>query len=387
MSTQKSDLLAWSQEAEYDTRTDITFDLEQESVISEAAFLRMLRLERRRTERSERSFMLVLVHCGEFSTKAERILLEDVVVALTGATRETDLLGWYETGSTLGLLMTEIGEPNTTTVEKITHKIRHAVEREIVAEEYRKLTFQFRLFPQDVQTGIGEDGQHVHYPDIFRPSMRRVGGGTNGRFGRFLKRGMDLVGSLFALMVFMPLCVTIAVIVKLTSKGPVLFCQKRMGQYGREFNFYKFRTMYTGNDPRIHQEYVSRLISGDLGKSEGVFKMTNDPRITPIGRFLRKSSLDELPQFFNVLKGDMSLVGPRPPLMYEFERYQTWHRRRVFEIKPGLTGLWQVTGRSRTTFDEMVRMDLRYAVERSFWFDVKILLRTPAAMFSGRGAC
>jgi lipopolysaccharide/colanic/teichoic acid biosynthesis glycosyltransferase len=387
MATQKSDLLAWSQEAEYDTRTDITFELVRESVIPEAAFLQMLRLERRRSERSERAFMLVLVHCGEFGSKVEGILLGAIAAALIGATRETDLLGWYETGATLGLLMTEIGEPNAMTVETITHKIRHAVEREIIAEEYSKLTFQFRLFPQDVDTGIGDDDQHVHYPDISRPSTRRKGGGANGRFSRFLKRGMDLVGSLVALIVSIPFCVAIAVIVKLTSKGPVLFCQKRMGQYGKEFNFYKFRTMYTGNDPRIHQDYVSRLISGDFGKSEGVFKMTNDPRITSIGRFLRKSSLDELPQFFNVLKGDMSLVGPRPPLLYEFERYQIWHRRRVFEIKPGLTGLWQVTGRSRTTFDEMVRMDLRYAVERSFWFDVKILLQTPAAMLSGRGAC
>jgi lipopolysaccharide/colanic/teichoic acid biosynthesis glycosyltransferase len=185
----------------------------------------------------------------------------------------------------------------------------------------------------------------------------------------------------------MPLFVILAILVKLTSRGPVLFCQKRVGRYGKEFNFYKFRTMYTGNDPRIHQEYVTKLIAGDLNESSGVYKIVNDPRITPVGRFLRKSSLDELPQFFNILKNDMSLVGPRPPLPYEFERYQTWHKRRVLELKPGLTGLWQVEGRSRTTFDEMVRMDLRYAIERSLWVDVKIILQTPSAMFSGRGAC
>ena len=114
--------------------------------------------------------------------------------------------------------------------------------------------------------------------------------------------------------------------------------------------------------------------------------MTNDPRVTPLGRFLRKTSLDELPQFINVLKGDMSLVGPRPPIPYEFENYDTWHRRRVLEAKPGITGLWQVMGRSRTTFDEMVRLDLQYIRDQSFWLDLKILVKTPVAVLSGSGA-
>jgi lipopolysaccharide/colanic/teichoic acid biosynthesis glycosyltransferase len=133
---------------------------------------------------------------------------------------------------------------------------------------------------------------------------------------------------------------------------------------------------------------VARLIAGDHGAGQGcaVYKLQNDPRVTPLGRFLRKTSLDELPQFFNVLRNEMSLVGPRPPLPYEYERYQVWHRRRVLEMKPGLTGLWQVEGRSRTTFEEMVRIDLRYAGCRSIWMDLKILLLTPGAVLSGRGA-
>jgi lipopolysaccharide/colanic/teichoic acid biosynthesis glycosyltransferase len=200
---------------------------------------------------------------------------------------------------------------------------------------------------------------------------------------------MDICGSLLAITVFLPAFAIIALLVKLTSKGPVLFCQKRVGQYGKEFCFYKFRTMYVDNDSQIHQEYVAKLIAGggDLGQVKGVYKMVDDPRITAVGRFLRKTSLDELPQFVNVLMDDMSLVGPRPPLPYEYERYRTWHKRRVLELKPGLTGLWQVEGRSRTTFDEMVRMDLRYANIRSIWVDLKILMQTPAAMLSGRGAC
>ena len=122
------------------------------------------------------------------------------------------------------------------------------------------------------------------------------------------------------------------------------------------------------------------------GSKAAVYKLTNDPRVTPLGRFLRKTSLDELPQLFNVLLGNMSLVGPRPPLPYEYDRYDVWHRRRVFEVKPGITGLWQVTGRSRTTFDEMVRLDLNYAKAWSVWLDLKILSRTPMAVVSGDGA-
>jgi lipopolysaccharide/colanic/teichoic acid biosynthesis glycosyltransferase len=179
--------------------------------------------------------------------------------------------------------------------------------------------------------------------------------------------------------------------VKATSKGPVLFRQHRVGQYGRRFTFLKFRSMRVGNDPSVHREYVTKLIAGEANRIQaststngtGVYKLANDKRITRIGTFLRKTSLDELPQFINVLKGDMSLVGPRPPIPYELAAYQTWHRRRVLEVKPGITGLWQVTGRSQVKFDDMVRLDLRYATSWSPWLDLKILLRTPGAVIKG----
>jgi lipopolysaccharide/colanic/teichoic acid biosynthesis glycosyltransferase len=150
--------------------------------------------------------------------------------------------------------------------------------------------------------------------------------------------------------------------------------------------------MYTNNDPKIHQEYIQRFIAGqsrgdntEPGKP-AVYKITNDSRVTPIGRFLRKTSLDEFPQFLNVLRGDMSLVGPRPPVPYEYEVYDIWHRRRVLEVKPGVTGLWQVSGRSRMCFDDMVRLDLRYSQSWSLLLDLKILLATPRAVLSGEGA-
>jgi lipopolysaccharide/colanic/teichoic acid biosynthesis glycosyltransferase len=171
----------------------------------------------------------------------------------------------------------------------------------------------------------------------------------------------------------------------------VLFTQQRLGQFGNSFTFLKFRSMYVNNDLKIHQDFMKQLISGDYdgradATSKPVYKMKNDPRVTRIGRFLRRTSLDELPQFFNVLRGDMSLVGPRPPLEYEYEEYDVWHRRRVLEIKPGITGLWQVRGRSRVRFDDMVRLDLQYARGWSLWLDVQILAETPRAVLLGDGA-
>jgi lipopolysaccharide/colanic/teichoic acid biosynthesis glycosyltransferase len=151
--------------------------------------------------------------------------------------------------------------------------------------------------------------------------------------------------------------------------------------------------MYADNDPSVHREYVKKLIAGGAERAftkdsrEGVYKLIDDRRITKIGKFLRRSSLDELPQFFNVLMGEMSLVGPRPAIPYELDAYQAWHRRRILEAKPGITGLWQVTGRSRVTFDEMVRLDLQYVTTWTPWVDIKILFRTPLAVIRGSGAC
>ena len=203
---------------------------------------------------------------------------------------------------------------------------------------------------------------------------------------------MDFMGSLCGLAILSPLLVTLAIAVKLTSKGPIFFRQQRVGQYGRPFTFLKFRSMYTANNHAVHQDYVKKFIAGAHTGGQAAdaktptFKLTNDPRITPLGRVLRKTSLDELPQLINVLRGEMSLVGPRPPIPYEVEYYDIWHKRRFLAVKPGITGLWQVNGRSRTTFDEMVRLDLQYAKSWSLALDIKILLQTPRAIFSGEGA-
>ena len=230
---------------------------------------------------------------------------------------------------------------------------------------------------------------HVHHPGPKDATADADPPHTRRRIYLATKRALDVVGSAALLLLLAPLFLLIAALVKLGSTGPVFFEQVRVGQWMKSFKILKFRTMYVNVDEKLHQQYVTWFITssgeGTPGHTE-VFKLTHDPRITPIGRFLRRTSLDELPQLWNVLRGDMSLVGPRPPIPYELEQYQPWHCRRLLDAKPGITGLWQVTGRSRTTFNEMVRLDLRYARTCSLWTDVKILLATPGAVISGKGA-
>jgi exopolysaccharide biosynthesis polyprenyl glycosylphosphotransferase len=224
----------------------------------------------------------------------------------------------------------------------------------------------------------------ILYSDIFEPVDWL-------KITQKIKRVLDVLGSTIGLILTLPIMVVIAVTIKATSKGPVFFKQKRIGFLGEKFVFYKFRTMYNGCDEEKHKKYITRLISGEIQKNkkndkEDVFKIQNDCRITPIGKFLRKTSLDELPQFFNVIKGEMSLVGPRPPIPYEVRNYKNWHLRRILEVKPGITGIWQVDGRSRTTFEEMVRMDIMYLNKLSIWLDIKILVKTCWVVLTGKGA-
>jgi len=345
----------------------------------------MVSLERKRTERSGKPFMLMLLDAGEVLRERETTLLAGIASAISNSTRETDTLGWYERNRTLGVLFTEIGSADAASVKKVVEKVTRAMQAAVSAEEFRYLHIIFRVFPENSLDNSEQGPDFTLYPDFSERHQTR-------QAGRFFKRMIDIVGSLLALIILSPLLAMIAALVKLTSEGPILFRQNRIGQYGAPFTFLKFRSMYANNDPKAHQEYVAKLIAGGGGLEQpdgsknGAYKLTNDPRITPLGKFLRKTSLDELPQFFNVLKGEMSLVGPRPPVPYEFDRYRIWHKRRVLEIRPGITGLWQVNGRSKTTFDDMVRLDLRYARFWSIWLDMKILLQTPVAVLSGDGA-
>lgn len=198
-------------------------------------------------------------------------------------------------------------------------------------------------------------------------------------FNWMMKRLFDVLASLLILLLASPLMIFVAVAIKLSSKGPVLYSQKRVGYRGKAFAFLKFRSMHVGNDDRIHREYTRQWITENRAHTEKgeakTFKIVDDPRIFTVGRFIRKYSVDELPQLFNVLRGEMSLIGPRPALPYEVEVYREWHRRR-FEAPPGITGLWQVSGRNRLSFDEMVKLDIDYLENWSILLDLQILWRT-----------
>jgi lipopolysaccharide/colanic/teichoic acid biosynthesis glycosyltransferase len=347
-------------------------------VLAEQAFVQVLRLERRRTERSGNPFILVLLNGWAVKHQDSATRVQSICEAIASATRETDVLGWYAQDEVLAVLLTEVGRADEQVADYIAEKISDALRTALGADGCADLDLLVRIYPQPAGT---ENEEGIIYRDLSAPAPRQ-------RRDRFLKRAVDVVGSTAVLILFLPVFLTIGLLVKLTSKGPVFYCQKRVGKYGRLFDFYKFRSMYCDNDSTIHQEYVAKLIAGadGLKQKNGTYKLADDPRVTSLGKLLRRTSLDEIPQFMNVLLGDMSLVGPRPPIPYEFNCYRLWHKRRVMEIKPGLTGLWQVKGRSRTTFDEMVRMDIRYATSRSLIQDLKIILETPGAMFTGSGA-
>lgn len=196
----------------------------------------------------------------------------------------------------------------------------------------------------------------------------------------FVKRTMDIVGSLLALIVLSPVFLLVAILVKLEDGGPVFFAQRRVGQHGREFRMYKVRSMCLNAEQKLKE-----LMQQNQHKDGVTFKIKNDPRITGVGRWLRKFSIDELPQFYNVLKGDMSLVGPRPPVPSEVSKYSLAHRRRL-AIKPGITCIWQISGRAEIDFSGQVQLDVDYIENLSFWTDVKILARTVPAVISGKGA-
>ena len=358
------------------------------SVLDEQSFNKGISLERKRTERSRRPFLLMLLDLGTVTTDDKRgKILNTILSSLSMSIRETDVTGWQKSGTILGIMFTEIPiEGRISIVGTMLSRVRGVLYNSLPFDKFNQITISHYVFPEDWDHHVQQrPSDPTLYPDLERRERR-------GWLYSGTKRVADILGSLVGLLLFAPVFLIIALAIKLTSNGPVLFCQERIGQFGTPFVFLKFRSMYLDNDSKIHREYIQQLIAGKAerqasnGNGQGVYKLTQDPRVTRVGAFLRKTSLDELPQFINVLRGEMSLVGPRPAIPYEVEAYQTWHRRRVLEAKPGITGLWQVNGRSRVGFDEMVRLDVRYAMTRSGWLDMKILLLTPRAVIMGEGA-
>lgn len=356
--------------------------------MDEKTFKWMIAIERKRTERSKAPFLLMLLEAvNKDGTNNYGTTLHRVAVALLSSSRDTDLIGWYKEGIIVGALFTGlVVNDKRAILDTFLTKVTSGLRDELPEELFKQVRISLHLFPDDWDhEKPGRPSNEALYPDLTSHDRGR-------QATLFVKRAIDVLGSAAMLVLLAPLLVTIAIAIKISSKGPVLYRQRRVGRYGQTFVFLKFRSMHVNSDCNVHKDFVTQLIAShpsSRGKSEseqGVYKLTNDKRITRLGRILRRTSLDELPQFLNVLKGEMSLVGPRPPIPYELAAYQTWHRRRLLGVKPGITGLWQVMGRSSVRFDEMVRLDLRYASMWTPWLDVKILLRTPAAVIKGTGA-
>jgi lipopolysaccharide/colanic/teichoic acid biosynthesis glycosyltransferase len=360
----------------------------EREVLNEETFKRRFAIERKRSERSKEPFLLMLLEAGHHqgSERSGRAL-DNMVSALLASSRETDVTGWYKHRSTVGVMFTGlVVNDKNAILSTILRRVSTTLQGELTFDQFNQVSISFHFFPDDWDPDKpGRPSNPALYPDLLNADKGK-------RSLLTIKRAMDIVGSASMLILCAPFFLMIALAVKMSSKGPVFFRQQRVGQYGQCFMFLKFRSMHTNNDQNVHKEFVMKLIADEAHREpsnrsgDGVYKLTNDKRVTRVGKVLRRTSLDELPQFLNVLMGDMSLVGPRPPISYELAAYQTWHRRRVLEVKPGITGLWQVTGRSRVKFDEMVRLDLRYATSWSPWLDLKILMRTPLAVIKGAGA-
>lgn len=228
----------------------------------------------------------------------------------------------------------------------------------------------------------------LYIDDFCSIPMIRLCSQSHGWISNKMKHTVDIIITLPVVVMLLPVFFAIATAIKLNSRGQVFYCAKAVGRDGKEFTMYKFRSMLVNNGNEIHKDFVTKLIKGEIRKEQqkgGVLKITDDQRVTSVGRILRKYSLDELPQLINVLKGDMGLVGPRPCLPYEYEIYKDWHKKRL-SIRPGITCLWQVVGRSDVLFEDMVLLDLYYIYSRGFSMDLRILYETAFAVLGKRGA-
>ncbi len=355
-------------------------------ILGRELFRRVLIAERRRADRVNQPSVVLIVKTRYRWPGARSVMWKATIAALAVCTRETDIVGWLEHKTRIGVILHDIPPATAANPAVLEVRIRRELARHIEPKIVARVSIRAHVHRLLEITGDplpADDDPFARTPS--RPSLE-----TGTVYDR-IKRFVDMVGSLTLLVALLPVLLLVAALVKLKSPGPVFFGQVRIGRRMKPFRMLKFRTMHVNADHALHHAFVSQFILASAGTkapgANGLFKIVDDPRVTPIGHVLRRTSLDELPQLLNVLWGDMSLVGPRPPLPYEVEQYKPWHTRRVIDAKPGLTGLWQVGARSRTTFEDMVRLDLQYAKRCSLWTDIKILLATPRAVLSGKGAC
>jgi lipopolysaccharide/colanic/teichoic acid biosynthesis glycosyltransferase len=344
-----------------------------QGVLPRQRFIGELQREKRRTDRTTAPLSLALFQFDAKQGPVAAIGGKELQEILQRVKRETDVVGSVG-GGRVALLLPDTNEQGAKILTERIVSRAGSPGLSVVTASYPNALFD------DLLRDSGETHDAVAFEDEEHAAQKEP--------GYPLKRALDLIGASIALLLFSPVMLITALIIALTSPGPVIFRQTRIGKRGVPFVFYKFRSMRDDADDRIHREYVAKLIDGKLADinngspDKPFYKMKSDPRVTRVGKFIRQTHIDELPQLFNVLKGDMSLVGPRPGLPYEVEKYQYWHLRRILEIRPGITCLWQVNGHNATTFDDMVRLDIRYVRECSLSLDLRILLKTVKVVLS-----
>jgi len=354
---------------------------EDDNIKTATAFHATLAKERARADRNSHGFSLVSFKVGplDYGTDTTKYFIDQ----LKKQVRITDQIGWLD-NYTIGVLLF-----NTPSAEA--SKFIERIQRIYPHKKFFKYSISCYPEGKTDHSDIEETGEFCHHSIPVSASSHDHHSATDEQHALSLqpiffnktsiaKRLADIVLSIFALIVLSPLLSIIAIAVKCTSKGPIFFRQKRAGLGGVPFTFLKFRTMQIDADKK-----KSELLSFNE-RTGPVFKMENDPRVTRLGIFLRQWSLDELPQFINVLMGDMSLVGPRPPSMDEVEEYESWHNYRL-EVQPGMTCIWQVYARGEKSFENWVRLDIKYKREQSFLLDMKLLFMTIPAVLSRKGAC
>jgi lipopolysaccharide/colanic/teichoic acid biosynthesis glycosyltransferase len=361
----------------------------EKRIFSEKAFQQNLERERARSDRYGGMFSMLIFEMKSSNGKQPK--LRTLVEIVLNRVRPTDEVGWFETTS-LGVLL-----PSTTREGAL--KLADDICQMILAQNQHTPNFEVYTYPSEKVKKINKKSRNrffrenecvikglseIQKTDKSVGDCKRLALGLQPLFRKkwpVWKRGIDILGSLLGILILSPLFLIIAILIKFVSPGPILFKQRRIGYLGQPFTMLKFRTMEVNADKTIHEDHVTELIQN--GKP--LQKMdAEDTRIFPIGKFLRLTGIDELPQLINILLGQMSLVGPRPELPCSLKYCEPWHVRR-FETKPGLSGLWQISGKTKTTFNEMMRLDINYIKKRSFWLDILIILKTvPTIFFEAR---
>lgn len=335
--------------------------IQDEGIHSLGDFKQVLRRERDRADRSNSIFSLLAFDVHNLAARE----IERFLDAARARIRVSDEIGWFdERRIALMLPDTAVGGAKI---------LARAITENLIS---LGIPVSSRVYSYPSAHWNGKSSSDGAEPDEDLTKSIAAGYVTP-----VWKRAMDILGSVAGLFILSPILITIAVLIKIVSPGPIFFKQVRVGRSGKHFMFLKFRTMHLNNDVTEHKEYLKQLIHASGDNDKPMIKMEADPRIIPFGKFIRKACLDELPQLINVFRGDMSLVGPRPCIPYEAEEYLRWHSRR-FDTTPGMTGLWQVSGKNQLTFREMIRLDIQYAAQRSLLLDFYILFKTPFFIMS-----